>query len=647
MRFAYFIFGTGLLILCMLLIHRFLYRKLTPGKLYALWLIPALRLLFPFGWLEMPQTDITGKVLGTPYRLMAELFSEENEEKSDSKLLPGSLFLLRSVPNIGNKLVIDGVNGTDGAHMAESEMGMNNASVSGKENDVSDTSAAGSEAGRDSVSVMGNEVSLSGSRANLLELEKCIMLVIWGAGSVGCACYVCVINGKLLKDMKRMERLQGQNTDIPVYCGQSVLGSCLFGLFHPCILVSRDVVENTELYPYLLLHEETHVRQKDPIWTALRIVLCVIYWWNPLVWAAAVCAQEDGELACDERALRGLSVPEKQAYGYALLSVCRTNDRSGLLYGAACAGGRHGGMKKRIAAIVEENSPKRGLWLSVCAMLILVLLFGVCMPKSVNAADMDSAEQTERNGIAGSEEEADREGEIARVEGIAEKLNHKEGTSGTKGDEDDANHIGGTIDADREGLMYLSPLPHRDGYREAQITFISVEGLSEEPDGEESRKALDELAQSALRELYDLTGYQVLECVYTATRLGTFYFGRTEDDLLHSRDFYWCHPFGSEDGFIRSFSIASARRVWYSDVQQLWFPENAEQMDRGELAIWFLQHSALCPEGYVAETGLVYETEPDLIKVTMSDGSFYEVHLDMDILAAEAIYGPYPAGAEH
>lgn len=82
MRFAYFIFGTGLLILCMLLIHRFLYRKLTPGKLYALWLIPALRLLIPFGWLEMPQTDITGKVLGTPYRLMAELFSEKTKKKA-------------------------------------------------------------------------------------------------------------------------------------------------------------------------------------------------------------------------------------------------------------------------------------------------------------------------------------------------------------------------------------------------------------------------------------------------------------------------------------------------------------------------------------------------------------------------------------
>lgn len=647
MRFAYFIFGTGLLILCMLLIHRFLYRKLTPGKLYALWLIPALRLLIPFGWLEMPQTDITGKVLGTPYRLMAELFSEENEENSDSNLLSGSIFLLQGVPNIGNKFVIDGVNGTDGAHVAGSEMGMSNASVSGKENDVSDTSAAGSEAGRDSVPVMGNGASLSGSRVNFMELAKSIMLVLWGAGSVGCACYVFVINGKLLRDRKRMERLQGQNTDIPVYCGQSVLGSCLFGLFHPCILVSRDVVENTELYPYLLLHEKTHVQQKDPIWTALRIVLCVIYWWNPLVWAAAVCAQEDGELACDERALRGLSVPEKQAYGYALLSVCRTNDRSGLLYGAACAGGRHGGMKKRIAAIVEENPQKRGLWLPVCAMLIVILLFGVCMPKSVNAADMAPAEQIVRNGIAGSEGETDSEGETAKVEGTAQKWNQKEGMSGTKGEEDDKNDIGEITGADMEGLMYLSPLPHRDGYREVQITFISVEGLSEEPDGEESRKALDELAQSALRELYDLTGYQVLECVYTATRLGTFYFGRTEDDLRHSRDFYWCYPFESEDRFIRSFSIASARRVWYSDVQQLQFPENAEQMDRGELAIWFLQHSALCPEGYVAETGLVYETEPDLIKVTMSDGSFYEVHLDMDILAAEAIYGPYPAGAEH
>lgn len=570
MRFEYFLFGANMLLLAVLAIHRFLYQRIPARVLYALWLLPALRLLMPFGWLELPQTHIAGVILGTPYRIMAETFGNEKQTakmswadgKTDTDTLPVSAPADKGYP----------------------------------------PASPGADTGGNSAYV----------RQRHTDYARCILFAVWGMGSAVFACYVFTVNGKIRMSIKEMKPLNQTVTDIPVYCGRAVCGSCLFGLFHPCILIDRAAAEDPNLYPYLLLHEKTHYRQKDPLWTALRIVLCVAYWWNPLVWAGAVCAQEDGELACDERALSGLSTGEKQAYGRALLEVFQMGGKQRLLFGTVCAGGGRSSMKKRIAAISLMRPKKHSLMITVCLILASVFFFGVCLPKNTYAA------ASRLNRAADGSEKV--------------KLPAKEDFQFEK--ETDQN------------LAYLSPLPHREGYHEVKVKFTAVAGLSEESPPDERIRYWDELAQRTLQELYDLTGAQITECVYTATPLGTLYFGRSEEDLRRSRNFY-CYQPASQEGIISSFTIANARRVWYSQMQQLLLPENAADMENEDLAVWFLQHSGLCPEGYVAQTGLVYETNPELIKVTMADGSFYEVSLDTEILAVEAIYGPYPAGAEH
>lgn len=632
MRFTYFLFGSNLLLAAMLLVHRFLHRKLPPQGLYALWLIPAIRLMLPFGWLELPQTGMPGVVLGMPYRLIAEAFDNQIDGREGS--------VSHAAVVTPDPLLMEGI----GA----------NKNIA-PETGISDTGSV-SDVER---AALDNDFRMSSAGGD----TRRILLVIWGMGSAVCACYALIVNGKMLRSVKEMERLDEPETELPVYCGKAVRGSCLFGLFRPCILMNCDAARNPKLYPYLLRHEKAHYRQMDPMWTVLRILLCAAYWWNPLVWAAAACAQEDGELACDARALRGLTVQERRAYAYALLQIFQSGGRQNLLYEAVCAGGGRGGMKKRIAAIAEKHQHRRGLCTAVCLILALAFLFGICLPKSTYAAGVQDhnamAEVPEGGTGTGnpkSEENrapAENVGENSNRAG--KELNSKE-PAGEKETEagavenaeasEDVEMAQTDAAIDTENLTYLSPLPHREGYQEANVQLTPVSGLLEEMPSAEVQRSCDKLAQRALRELYDLTGYQVTECVYTATPLGSFYFGRTKEDLVRSRNFY-IYQFAMEERVISSFSIASARRVWYSDVQQLLFPADASGMSREELALWYLQHSGLCPEGYVAEIGLVYETEPELIKVTMTDGSFYEVHMDMEILAVEAVYGPYPQGAEH
>ena len=62
---------------------------------------------------------------------------------------------------------------------------------------------------------------------------------------------------------------------------------------------------------YILAHENTHYRHGDNLWVVVRAACVCLHWYNPLVWLAACLSRQDGELACDERALEILGEEER------------------------------------------------------------------------------------------------------------------------------------------------------------------------------------------------------------------------------------------------------------------------------------------------------------------------------------------------
>ena len=144
---------------------------------------------------------------------------------------------------------------------------------------------------------------------------------------------------------------------VPVYLAEGWLASpCLVGLLRPAIYLTPAAAAAEERQRHVIAHELTHRRHLDPLWSLLRSVCLVVYWFDPLVWAAALASRIDGELACDEAVLAGLDQEERLAYGRSLLAlvpVRRTGGDPFLTATTMAAGKRQ--LKDRIGRIAQAR----------------------------------------------------------------------------------------------------------------------------------------------------------------------------------------------------------------------------------------------------------------------------------------------------
>jgi len=151
-----------------------------------------------------------------------------------------------------------------------------------------------------------------------------VLHYIWLAGSAAVGAFF------LLSNLRFWRRLRKYRTPFavegfkrPVYLtGEGVLSSpCLFGFPRPAVYLTPAALTSEDTLRHVLAHEDTHARHLDPLWALLRCVCLSVYWFNPLVWAAAFAAKADCELACDESVMERLGEGERLGYGRTLLSI--------------------------------------------------------------------------------------------------------------------------------------------------------------------------------------------------------------------------------------------------------------------------------------------------------------------------------------
>lgn len=213
-----------------------------------------------------------------------------------------------------------------------------------------------------------------------------ILFCVWLAGAALMLLYMLTVNIRAYGQIRRSRTYLKSECGLRVYHTDCIPSPCLFGLFRPCILVNDAATGNPGTYSMTLAHELAHYRQGDHIWALLRNLCNAAYWFHPLVWAGVCKSRRDCELACDARVMRGFSQAQREAYGMALIAMIQEHPsrRSFANISTAMTDGKRElkGRIQRIGARCGVSSVATGLALVLAAALFLF----ACTEKTEAAA---------------------------------------------------------------------------------------------------------------------------------------------------------------------------------------------------------------------------------------------------------------------
>lgn len=423
-----------------------------------------------------------------------------------------------------------------------------------------------------------------------------------------------------------------------VYTCDDVQAPFILGILRPRIYLPSRIDKDTAAY--VIKHEKAHLQRLDHFWKPFGFIILSVYWFHPLCWAAYILMCRDIEYACDEKAAKDMDRAQRADYCQALLT-CSTKLKK--ITACPVAFGETG-VKGRIRSVLHYKKP--AVWIAA-ASLAACALTAVCF--------MTTQKTQGQAGIS----QADMQAQTADSFQNAEPSSAKAGTQ--SGDLPSAAETETELAGNRETNQNQSAITRqkldyivghaasmsREGYQEVSITYVDNASagwdyFSENPWETSSQR--DRLAQAALQELYTLTGCQLKECVYTTDGRSKFIFGKSADAVrrstaFYTRDYGWVLA-GDNTPYM---SFVNARRVWYSDIQQLDSPYNdPNYQGHGAVPAWFLDHSGVY-QGHKIKGFDTFELEdPVFTHVSLKfDGGYYIIEMDDAIESVSTISGPY------
>lgn len=393
--------SSSILILAVLAIRALVGDKIRAGSRYALWFLVALRLMIP------------GTVGNSPLSIFGIApFQGNGAADGDTAAAaaadaPSADGVLRQSP------LFDPQDGSEDIYAPYER------TAAGRE-EGADAVRAGAGLtdvyGEEGKENGGTEGDLSaGALRSYAPLIRRGLLVVWLVGAaamLGSMGYYQITLARHLKG--RRERVADVETyhGLRVYAVSDLPSPCLMGR---CVYLDAETAGDERRRGHVLAHELGHHRQGDQFWAILRWLLVSVYWFDPLVWAAAYASRQDSELACDEAAIRLLGETERIAYGRTLLALVSEKASVKSVIGPALTmGGSGRRMKERIDRIARK--PKT-VAPAVIAAAVLAVTAGIAAftgtEEKQEKAQMPSAAEQETDA-------AEMRAEEERVKALAE-----------------------------------------------------------------------------------------------------------------------------------------------------------------------------------------------------------------------------------
>ncbi len=158
--------------------------------------------------------------------------------------------------------------------------------------------------------------------------------------------------------------------DDHIWWAENITMPMVFGIIRPQIYLPVSM-ESKELSS-IIAHERMHIKRKDGLFKMSAYVVCLIHWFNPVIWMAYFLFGSDLEKACDEEVIRTMSREKRKEYAYALLHIAAGNGSGKKRIFVAPICFSEGNVKSRIRNIMKYKYTLPGI--GIAAVLVIVAL---------------------------------------------------------------------------------------------------------------------------------------------------------------------------------------------------------------------------------------------------------------------------------
>ena len=156
---------------------------------------------------------------------------------------------------------------------------------------------------------------------------------------------------------------------IRFYKSKNLCSPLSFGILRPAVVVPEDTSEDQ--LSFVLLHEYTHVKDRDAVIKAAAIFALSLNWFNPFSWLMVKYLDRDIERYCDERVLEKTGKEKAFAYAGTILDFAEKESLSLNYFSAAS-------LCERVTSIMKNKDKKRNLPAAIFVFAAVMILMAAC-----------------------------------------------------------------------------------------------------------------------------------------------------------------------------------------------------------------------------------------------------------------------------
>ena len=402
------IIGSCVLIVAVFAIRKVFGTRISSRFRYALWAVVMVRLICPVAFWNNQQ--LTQNITKVSEQLFQSVTQQRNElDKADSN----AEFGMENGQDTGNtnRAGIEDTNSADRTPNNDTDNVKNQSINIGQQNGQVISQAENIDkngfyqTGKEALPQLEEYTQSKNSNSNVFHriIAQLISMVpaIWLCGSIVVGLWFIGINLRFRHMLMRSRKQIDNSEKPPIYQVKGLSSQCLFGVIHPAIYLKEETNLQDDQLLMILQHERCHYQHKDHIWSVMRSLCMIIWWWNPLVWAAAVASKRDCEMACDEGTLETIGWENKFLYAKTLVDAVSDKKNFGMTAASTMVSGKSD-TERRLRMMLNKKKTKManvvlaaGLMLNAAALCF----GGESTAQSQSETQINQAGQTDQTTL--------------------------------------------------------------------------------------------------------------------------------------------------------------------------------------------------------------------------------------------------------